>query len=284
MTAAEVPTEMPAAQRLDLRRVEVDDVLDRVQAALGVRLDFVGSVRKRRSIGARTESGTWVRVECRGLDRPLEQGWGIEAASGISGVPMPAWHQGVSWLDVERGVRWRADETDLVAGNPIGKPLVALELPATWWTALGLAMDALSAHDTYRRATPDLELATESRFAAAIAKVFPDVDATVETWSTAHADFNWPNLTGPTFEVFDWEDFGTAPRGLDAATLWFGSLRLPELADKVTACLRADLESRDGKLMQLWRCAEFLAWATDEEPGYDAVTESVARLARELKS
>lgn len=282
MTAAEASTEVPAAQRLDLRRVEVDDVLDRVQASLGVRLEPDGSVRKRRSIGARTETGTWIRVECRGLDRPLDQGWGVEAASGIADVPMPAWHQGISWLDTERGVRWRADETDLIAGSPIGKPQAALELPAAWWTALGVALDSLAAYRTYRWATPDLELASGDRFAAAITKVFPDIDTMVEQWTTAHADFNWPNLTGPQFEVFDWEDFGRGPRGLDSATLWFGSLRVPELAAKVASCRRADLECRDGKLMQLWRCAEFLAWATGEEPEYAAVKEAAGKLVLEL--
>lgn len=65
-------------------------------------------------------------------------------------------------------------------------------------------------------------------------------------------------------------EIGRAPRGLDAATLWFGSLGVPELADKIAACRRADLEFRDRKLMRLWRCAEFLAWATDVEPEYVA--------------
>ena len=68
-------------------------------------------------------------------------------------------------------------------------------------------------------------------------------------------------------------EISRAPRGPDAATLWFGSLRAREPADKVMACRRADLESRDGNLMQLWRCAEFLAWAIVEEPEYGAVTE-----------
>lgn len=122
-------TGAPTHQRLDLRKVEVDDVLDRVQATLALRLDTEGSVRKRRSIGFRSDRETWVRVECRGLDRPLDQGWGTEAASGIAGVPMPAWHQGGSWLDTERGVRWRADETDLIGGNPIGTLQGAHELP-----------------------------------------------------------------------------------------------------------------------------------------------------------
>jgi len=275
-------TGAPAHQRLDLRKVEVDDVLDRVQATLALRIDTEGSVRKRRSIGFRSDRGTWVRVECRGLDRPLDQGWGTEAASGITGLPMPAWHQGASWLDTERGMRWRADETDLIVGSPIGKPETALELPPTWWTALGSALDTLAAYKTYRRATPDLEPATGNRFAAAIAKVFPNVDTTVTEWSTAHADFNWPNLTGPQFEVFDWEDFGAAPRGLDAASLWFASLQVPEVADKVMERLLPDLDSRDGKVMRLWRCAEFLTWATDEEPEYAVVSEAAGNLAREM--
>lgn len=253
-----------------------------MQATLALRLDAERSVRKRRSIGFRSNRGTWVRVECRGFDRPLDQGWGTEAASGITGVAMPAWHQGGSWLDTERGVRWRADETALILGSPIGKPQGAHELPASWWTALDSALDALAAYMTYRRATPDLEPAAGNRFAAAIAKVFPDVDATITESTTAHADFNWPNLTGPQFQVFDWEDFGTAPRGPDAATLWFGSLREPEVAAKIAECRRIDLESRDGKLMQLWRCAEFLSWATDEEPEYAAVLEPALKLSGEL--
>lgn len=278
MTATAAPTQ----QRRDLRKVEIDDVLDRVQTMLALRLDTEGSVRKRRSIGFRSDRGTWVRVECRGLDRPLDQGWGTEAASGITGVPMPAWRQGGSWLDAKRGVRWRVDETDVIAGSSIGKPQAARDLPTTWWTALGSALDALAAYRTYRRATPDLEPATADRFAAVIAKVFPGVDATITEWTTAHADFNWPNLAGPQFEVFDWEDFGAAPRGLDAATLWFGSLRVLAVADRVTECLRAHLESRDGKVMRLWRCAEFLTWATDEEPEHAVVLEAARKLAREL--
>jgi len=194
----------PAHQRLDLRKVEVDDVLTRVESTLALRLDVDGAVRKRRSIGFHSDRGTWVRVECRGLDRPLDQGWGTESASGITGVPMPAWHQGGSWLDHERGVRWRADETDLIIGSPIGNPQGAQELPSSWWEALGSTLGALGGYRTYRRATPDLEPATGNRFAAAIAEAFPDVDAKVAEWTTAHADFGAASHTfqsrlAPTF-------------------------------------------------------------------------------------
>ena len=84
-----------------------------------------------------------------------------------------------------------------------------------------------------------------------IETVFPGrVDTQVLTWTTAHADLNWANLTAPTCMVLDWEDWG-APRRLDAATLWFSSLILPGLADRIATTLRADLESREGMLSAL---------------------------------
>ncbi|MFF4412397.1 hypothetical protein ACFYY8_07670 [Streptosporangium sp. NPDC001559] len=48
--------------------------------------------------------------------------------------------------------------------------------------------------------------------------------------------------------MFDWEDWGMAPYGLDAASLWGASLAVPALADRVRSERRDDLESRDGKL------------------------------------
>jgi hypothetical protein len=51
----------------------------------------------------------------RSIDRITGQGWnGVEAAAVLRGVAKPAWRQGVAWHDAERGVMWRADETDLV--------------------------------------------------------------------------------------------------------------------------------------------------------------------------
>jgi hypothetical protein len=49
---------------------------------------------------------------------------------------MPSWFQGVSWLDTERGVIWRADETEYITDQPIkpgGILTVEPELSETWW-------------------------------------------------------------------------------------------------------------------------------------------------------
>jgi hypothetical protein len=140
-------------------------------------------------------------------------------------------------------------------------------------------MDRLTGHVTSRLATPDCEPITVERVEAAIRKVFPDApDIRIDEWTTAHADLNWANMTGPDLWILDWEDFGRAPRGLDAANLWFGSLAVPEIAEKVYNGRRQDMDSRTGQVMQLLKCAELLAWADDSESLFATAQREAARL------
>lgn len=272
-------TELPAAQRLDLRKVAIDDVLTRVEKSLQLAMNPEGAVRKRRSIGFRSDRDTWVRVECRGPERFDGQGWGLEAAQVLDGVPVPRWYAGISWRDTERDVMWRADETQLIDEAPVGRAVNASELPDAWWEALNVAMDELASHVTTRAATPDCEPINLERVEAAIRKIFPDAaDLRIDEWATAHADLNWANMTGPRLWILDWEDHGRAPRGLDAANLWFGSLAVPEIAEKVYRSRRHDLESRTGQVMQLFKCAELLAWADEAEPMYPPARREADRL------
>jgi len=271
--------ELPAAQRLDLREVAVDDVLSRVEVSLQLALNREGSIRKRRSIGFRSDRGTWVRVECRGLDRFDGQGWGLEAAQSLDGVPVPNWYAGISWLDTKRRVLWRADETQLVEEAPVGRAANAPNLPDTWWAEFNAAMDQLVGLATSRTATPDGKPITPERVEMAIRKIFPDAAGLyIDEWTTAHADLNWANMTGPRLWILDWEDFGRAPRGLDAASLWFGSLAVSGLADRVYDARRQDLGSRSGQVMQLFKCAELLSWADESEPLFVPARREADRL------
>lgn len=52
---------------MDLRTQPIEDVLSQVEDGLGLRLEQQTLVRKRRSLGARTDRGTWVRIEVRSL-------------------------------------------------------------------------------------------------------------------------------------------------------------------------------------------------------------------------
>ncbi|MFF4319555.1 hypothetical protein [Streptomyces sp. NPDC001568] len=119
---------LPVAAQVDLRRQPVEEVLERVEKALHVQLNRQALVRKRRSLGGRTQRGTWVRIERRGFERIGPQGWnGTEAAAVLQGVAMPEWYQGVAWRETGEPVMWRADELELIASPPVGKGALVLE-------------------------------------------------------------------------------------------------------------------------------------------------------------
>jgi hypothetical protein len=271
---------------LDLRKRSSGDVLSRVQKKLQITFDPTTEVRKRRSIGFCTTSNTWVRVEVRGLDRIDGQGWGVECASVLQGVSKPAWMQGFSWLDTDQGVMWRADETELVTDAPIkpGGILTAEpELSASWWETFNASITALAGHTTTRIATPTLRPVTQARVTDAIHELFPDVDTTIEEWTAAHADLAWANLTAPACYLLDWEDWGMAPRGFDAAMLHSESLAVPALAERIYQERQADLDSRTGQLAQLYHCTKLLAAPPDRsgplrEPAQTLATELVKSL------
>src|SRR5215470_12866960 len=91
----------------DLRNEVVDEVLSRVEAGLGVVLERAAVARKRRSVGARSDRGTWVRIEVRPLAKIVAQGQaanGMEAANLLSGIAKPAWYAALCWHDVDEHV------------------------------------------------------------------------------------------------------------------------------------------------------------------------------------
>ncbi|MFD0120201.1 hypothetical protein [Streptomyces virginiae] len=280
---------LPVAAQVDLRRQPVEDVLERVEAALHVELDRQALVRKRRSLGGRTERGTWVRIERRGFERIGTQGWnGTEAAAVLQGIAMPEWYQGVAWREPGEPVMWRADELELIASLPVGKGALVLEdpgLPDAWWEALTSSLDALASQQTPRIATPDTVTITQDEVTQTLKEVFPSIaDTQISQWTPAHADLTWANVMGPEFSIIDWEDWGMAPRGLDAATLWGNALAVPVLADRVHRERRADLESRDGKLMSLFFLSKIVGpHAYEEDPLLAPGRKEAERLVAELQ-
>lgn len=246
-------------------------------------------VRKRRSVGARTDRDTWVRVERRPLDRIPGQGWnGTESAARLEGVAQPAWWGCVVWRDADEPVMWRADETDLLPGKPIGTAVLVEEpaLSGEWWRAFGSSLDALARNTTGRVATPDTVTMTQGLVTESVQGVFPEViDTAVGRWVPAHADLNWANMSAPAFSLFDWEDWGNAPQGLDAATLWGASLAVPALADRVRSERRHDFESRDGRLMTLFVCAKVLGPdAHPEDPRVEPARHRARQVIAELQT
>jgi hypothetical protein len=272
----------------DLRKHPVEDVLNHVENSLHVRLDQQTLVRKRRSIGARTDRGTWVRIEARPLAKIAAHGQvgnGMEAATLLHGIAKPEWYGALCWHDSPGQAVWRADEVELVTADTVrsgGSLGSDPELSDAWWDTLNTSLDNLARQHTTRVATPDTETITQALVTTEINRAFPDkVDAIItdHEWVPAHADLNWANLTGPECWILDWEDHGLAPRGLDAATLWISSLTVPMLAERVYRERRADLETRSGKLMALFHCAKII---NDSGAATDPVFELTAREAATL--
>ncbi len=288
-TVACMTLSVSTGQAVDLRVQPVDEVLDRVARSLQVRLLPGTVVRKRRSVGARTDRDTWVRVERRSPDKIADQGWnGTECAARLEGVAQPTWQGCVVWRDADGPVMWRADETGLLPAAPVGSAVLskAPELPNEWWEALNASLDALAAHRTRRVATPDTDTITQELVTESIRGAFSGgFDTTVQRWVPAHADLNWANVTAPVFSLFDWEDWGNAPQGLDSASLWASSLAVPALADRVRQERRRDFESRDGKLMTLFVCSKILGpYAHPEDPRLEPARRMAEQVIEELQA
>ncbi|MCX4654303.1 hypothetical protein OG249_20745 [Streptomyces microflavus] len=285
-----MPLSMPAARAVDLRVEPIDDVLDRVEQSLHVRVDRGTVIRKRRSVGMHTDRNTWVRAERRSFQRIAAQGGsGPETAAVLLEVVMPRWHSGLTWRDEQEPVMWRADETDFVPGAPVGQAALLIEDPRltnTWWAELNASLDALASQPTPRIATPDTESINQGLVDATIRQVFPEVaDFTVDEWASAHGDLTWANVMGPQFSIIDWEDWRTAPRGLDAATLWGNALAVPTLAARVWNERRPDLESRSGRLMALFTCAKIIGpYAHEADARLQLARKEAVRLVRDLQS
>ncbi|WP_232667732.1 hypothetical protein [Pseudonocardia sp. TRM90224] len=251
----------------DLRLVDVSAVLEHVQADLGTRLDEVRC--KRRTVSGRTDRGTWLRIECRTDQRVEVHGsGGIEAAAALAGVRMPAWIRALSWRDPAHGVWWRADETALVVEPTVATtatPTFDPGLDAEWWRSLRQSLSALATHPAPRFAklgagtTAQEHLVELVRRSAQLLDVVAP-DCHVAEWTAAHADLTWANVTAPRCWILDWEDWGLAPRGFDAATMLLNSLGVPPLADQVRRSFAADLVSRSAQVAVLALAADVLAF------------------------
>jgi len=275
----------PPTQTIDVREQPHEDALQHVERAFGT-----GLVRSTAAYGVygategfRTERGTWVRIERRERWWINSAGWGgLEAASTLQGVRKPQWHQSVTWTDKARDVVWRADELELVSSPSVevaGGFAAATALPDSWWADLRGSLAALAGNATDRVGMSQAHLSKR------ITQVFDKpIDTTVDEWTTAHTDLHWNNVTTDGY-LLDWEDWGAAPRGLDAATLWQASLPNPKLAERVQREFAADLQTRSGRLAQLLQCANAIRIAARtgaSTPLSEAANAAAKRILAEL--
>lgn len=150
-------------------------------------------------------------------------------ANAITGIPKP---RVLAWSEDRTPERWFRTEAMTRVTAPLAAvapaPSAAPDVDRNWLFQLGAALDALAGVPT-ERLCYDQDGVTRR-----LHDHFGDrVDFTVERWVTSHNDLHWANLTAPTLTILDWEGWGLAPAGYDAATLYCHSLLIPKVAAQV---------------------------------------------------
>ena len=146
----------------------------------------------------------------------------------------------------------------------------------TWWNDLKSTLAAVAPVSTTRVTVyPRFATRVVSKMFGPTAPTIPDVDQ----WITSHGDLHWANLAGPDLTVFDWEGWGRAPAGYDAATLLCHSLLCPEAADQVRARFADQLDTPAGQAGLALVLAEQL-WQRQDYPN-DPHVQAMQQLAAE---
>ncbi|MFJ7180250.1 hypothetical protein ACIQXA_28530 [Streptomyces massasporeus] len=193
----------------------------------------------------------WLRLVHAHTDRANGKLWdGPRAAEDCMppAVPRPRLRRRLAW--VMSADSYLAELYDLVAEPTVTTDSPVLrhhpDLPDVWWVTLRTALDTVSTVATDRVAVRQ----------AYLDRAMPqylrhEIDTTVPAWSTAHGDLHWANLTCPTLTMLDWEGWGIAPLGFDAATLHTYSLLVPEVSAQVREHLAPVLNTPTGRFAEL---------------------------------
>ncbi len=157
------------------------------------------------------------------------------------------------WTDGEQA--YRAELTTYLS-EPMCSPdpvlHTLLDLPESWWTDLRAGLVAIARTPTDRVAVRELWIdRSVPRFTGLPAP-------RINHWTAAHGDLHWANLTGPGFAALDFEGWGLAPAGYDAAVLHTYSLLVPAVADRVRSELADLLDTAQGRVAELVVLTEIL--------------------------
>lgn len=198
------------------------------------------------------------------------------AAANIRDVAKPALLASCGWFDDDR--HWLALQTTL-APSPTVEPVsfagaAAARVGPQWIAALTQALGVLRKRDT------DRICISADRISTLIKECFgPGAPHRVDEWHCAHGDVHWSNMTSPDFMLLDWEHWGQAPCGYDAAHLLVFSCTRPDVVQMIETAFAADLDTPSGRVALLAvlarRFRDFDAGTLD--PAYKPHVEAMAR-------
>lgn len=219
-----------------------------------------------RTVGARINTPTgsrWLRVISEHHRFSGGDSWtGNSDATGdaFAHVPKPALLDVREWCVGEQRVR--AELMSYVPDRHIADDMIlrdSIDLTPTWWAALREGLNAVAAvRDTKRVIIGDDALRHHL-----LAAFGSDLDVDSLDWSCAHGDLHWGNLTTPSLWMLDWEHWGWAPCGYDAAVLYCASILLPDLASQVHEQFADQLDTYSGRVAQLAAVTKLLCRVED---------------------
>jgi hypothetical protein len=204
----------------------------------------------------------WLRLHSTRTDQLIDTFWNgaIDAHRSMpSSIPRPrllGWHD---WTD--QPWTYRAELYEQIATRPVASRAILTtdpDLPKTWWTTVRTALDDIAAIQTDRVTIHQGFLA----WAMPHYLGSPINGRTSVSWATAHGDFHYANLCGPRLCILDWEGWGTAPTGYDAAMLHSYSLLIPTTAARIRHELAHLLDTRNGQFAELAAITELLHTTT----------------------
>jgi hypothetical protein len=179
----------------------------------------------------------WLRVGCaqRGGISPTLWNGSITAERALpASIPRPRLRTVHDWHDARSEYRAELYDRESAQAASASPTLTTTpDLPPAWWSSVRALLHDIAAVPTGRTTVhqPFLDYAMPKYLGTPI-------DTTAPSWSTAHGDFHWANLCAPELRVFDWEGWGQAPTGYDAAVLHTYALNVPTTA----ATIRRELD------------------------------------------
>jgi hypothetical protein len=207
-----------------------------------------------RTLSTRVTTNTgecWLRLVSAPIDKAGGKLWEGPNQAELSmppSVPRPRLRASSTWSDAQHG--YLAELYDVVTEATITTDSPVLRttprLTSEWWLKLVIALNAISDVPTTRVALRKEYLV---RAMPEYLGFMPRQEEVV--WTTAHGDLHWANLTAPELTVLDWEGWGLAPAGYDAAMLHTYSLLVPEVAADVQHHLSHQLDTPSGRFAEL---------------------------------
>ena len=169
---------------------------------------------------------------------------GTVTANEIRGVPKPDIIRWQDWDDNGRHIR--GEVSTYVEDSTIADDMLLTapaDISGPWLASL---RDALIALEQNPVPTGGVDLDDVSHGAQAYFGC--ELDLAKVRWTAAHCDLHWGNVTAPTFTIIDWEIWGRAPAGYDAATLYCTSLLQPPISVGIWQALAPFPDTPDGRL------------------------------------